>query len=599
MTNEPNGVTWDLTSFFPTFDGPEMRAFKEQLAADIKTLQEKAGALAPLSHENAAEWEAAYLLAENAGARLGHIFSYVGCLGAADAANDAYSSEEAKLQLLGAEFGKFGVDLLRGLRGVSDEVFKAFTQRERLAPVAHSIRRDRERALKQMSPAEEKLAADLGVDGIHAWGRLYDNISGKLGFEMKWPDGKVETLPISRWRSLMENPDRAVGRAAFEGGNRAWKGVEDVCAAALNAISGTRLTLQKRRGIEHFLEDPLFDAATERGTLDAMYQAIHDNVDMAREIFRVKAKKLGREGIAWFERDAPLPLESAETLTWQRGRDMIGRAFRTAYPGLADYYENLLLAGNWVESEARGGKRPGAFCTGSEVTGEQRVYMTFNGSLGDATTLAHETGHAWHGHLLREMRPLAREYPMTLAETASIFAEHVFAEGVYADPDVSPDARLLMLDSELSGAATLILDITVRFEFEKAFYEERGKGEFSVDRFKELMVETQKRVFGDVLLDGGEDPLFWASKLHFYISGLSFYNFPYTFGFLLARSLYAIFKEKGARFLPQYEDFLRMAGSDTVEGVAKRSIGADLSDPDFWAKAIQSLAKPLAEFREG
>ncbi|MHC4914320.1 MAG: M3 family oligoendopeptidase [Planctomycetota bacterium] len=598
MAEVRDGVVWDLTSYFPAFDGPEMREFKEKLSADIESLQQRAGALEPLSADNAEKWENVYLLAEDAGARLGHVFSYVGCLSAADAANDAYSAEEAKLRLLSAEFGKFGVDLLRALRDVDDTVFTAFIAREKLAPVAHSIRRDRERARKQMTPPEEKLAADLGVDGIHAWGRLYDKVSGKLEFGMKWPDGKVETLPISRWRSLMENPDRAVGRAAFEGGNRAWAAVEDTCAATLNAISGTRLTLYARRGVEHFLETPLFEACTERETLDAMYSAIHENIEVAREIFRAKARKLGREGIAWFERDAPLPLESSETLSWERGRDMVGQAFETAYPALARYYREELLAREWVESEARGGKRPGAFCSGSDVTGEQRVYMTFNGSLGDASTLAHESGHAWHGHLMREMRPMAREYPMTLAETASIFAEHVFAEGVYADPEVPADAKTLMLDSELSGAATMLLDITVRFEFEKAFYGERAGGELSAARFRELMVETQKRVFGNALLDGGEDPLFWASKLHFYISGLSFYNFPYTFGFLLARSLYAIFKERGAEFLPEYEEFLRLAGSDTVEGVARRAIGADVSDPAFWARAIRSLEEPLARYRE-
>jgi len=396
----------------------------------------------------------------------------------------------------------------------------------------------------------------------------------------------------------MENADRAVGKAAFEGGNRAWQGVEDVCAAALNAISGTRLVLYKRRGLDDFLEPPLFDAATERGTLDAMYAAIYENIDVARETFRLKAQKLGRAGIEWFEREAPLPLENAEALSWRSGRGMIEKAFRTAYPRLAEYYNDVLLENRWVESEARGGKRPGAFCTGSPVTGEQRVYMTFNGSLGDANTLAHETGHAWHSYLMRDMRPVAQEYPMTLAETASIFAECIFAEGVYGDPDIPDGAKAQMLDAELSGAATLILDITTRFEFEKAFYRERGDGEVPVDRLKELMVETQQQLFGDAMIEGGEDPLFWASKLHFYISDLSFYNFPYTFGFLLARSLYALFKEEGSAFLPRYEEFLRLTGSDTVEGIARRALGADAADPAFWAKAIQSLEEPLARYRE-
>jgi len=187
---------------------------------------------------------------------------------------------------------------------------------------------------------------------------------------------------------------------------------------------------------------------------------------------------------------------------------------------------------------------------------------------------------------------------MTLAETASIFGEHILASGIYGDDSISDSAKLLMLDADLCGAATLLLDITVRFEFEKAFHDERMKGEVSVSRLKELMVETQQRVFGDAMLDGSEDPMFWASKLHFYITGVTFYNFPYTFGFLLARALYNLFEQEGASFLPRYEDFLRLTGSDTAEGVAQRSIGADLTKPDFWVKSISSLEPHLEHYKQ-
>jgi oligoendopeptidase F len=276
---------------------------------------------------------------------------------------------------------------------------------------------------------------------------------------------------------------------------------------------------------------------------------------------------------------------------------MVGRAFGTVFPSLADYYKSF-LANRWVESEKRGGKRPGAFCTGSSVINEQRVYMTFNGALGDVTTLAHEVGHAFHGHLLRDMRPMARRYPMTLAETASIFAELILADGIYEDKKVSDDDKLLMLDADICNAAVLLLDITARFEFEKAFYEERKNGEVSVSRLKELMVKTQRDVLGDSMIPESADPYFWASKLHFYITHVSFYNFPYTFGFLLARALYNLFKKEGESFLPKYEAFLRLTGSDTVENVAKRSIGADTTNPEFWAQSIKSLAEPLRLYKE-
>ncbi|MBI4351781.1 MAG: hypothetical protein HY550_10095 [Elusimicrobia bacterium] len=448
-----------------------------------------------------------------------------------------------------------------------------------------------------MTPAEEKLAADLGVDGFQSWERLYNKLSGKLMFDMEWPDGRKERLPISRWRALLADTDRKTGRAAFEGGNKAWATLEDSCAAALNALAGTRLTLYRRRGVKHFLDQALFGAGIKRRTLDAMYTAVNRNLEPVREILRVKAAAMNRKGIAFFEREAPLPLKDSKQYTWEEGTAKVSAAFGRVYPDLGKYYDDF-LGKRWLESEARGGKRPGAFCTGSHLIHQGRVYMTFNGSLGDINTMAHEIGHAWHGHLLRDMRAWATEYPMPLAETASIFGEHLLAEGIQADPGVSEAQKLIMLDEYLSGAAVTILDITVRFEFEKAFYEERRKGEVSAARLKELMTAAQKRIFGDALEPGGEDPLFWASKLHFYMAGVSFYNFPYTFGFLMAATLFRKFKAEGPSFLPRYEAFLRLTGSDTAEGVAKRSLGADIGDPAFWETAIKGLAEPLARYRK-
>ncbi|MDO8805893.1 MAG: M3 family oligoendopeptidase [Elusimicrobiota bacterium] len=597
MKTKTQGVQWDLTSYFPSFNGPEMLKFKTRLSSDIAALQKKAAKLAPLSPKTAGDWEKLLLAAENAETRLGHIFSYTGCLEAAHTDKEEYSAETAKLYTLHAEYSKFGVDMLRAFKDVPEKVFAAFLKREKLKGTEHSLRRVREAAKRTMSPAEEKLAADLGVDGFQSWERLYNKISGKLEFDMAWPDGKKERLPISRWRALMSDADRKTGRAAFEGGNKAWAGIEDPCAAALNALAGTRGTLYRRRGVKHFLDQALFGAGIKRRTLDAMYAAVNKNLEPVREILRVKAAAMGKKGIAFFEREAPLPLKDSKLYTWEEGSAKVQGAFGRVYPALGEYYKDFLDKRR-LESEARSGKRPGAFCTGSHLIGEGRVYMTFNGALGDVNTLAHEMGHAWHSHLLKEMRPWATEYPMTLAETASIFGEHLLAEGIQADPGVSEAQKLIMLDEYLTGAAVTILDITVRFEFEKAFYEERQKGEVSVARLKELMAAAQRRIFGDALEPGGEDPMFWASKLHFYMAGVSFYNFPYTFGFLMAATLFRKFKAEGPAFLPKYEAFLRLTGSDTAENVAKRSLGADIGDPAFWETAIKGLAEPLARYKK-
>ena len=597
MTNTPTAMDWDLTSYFAEFDGPAMRQFKDELQRDLAAARQQAAALAPLAEDNADAWEAIFLLTEGLTDRLSHLGSYLGCLTAADARNEDYAREEAAFALLAAESEKLDVELLRALKDVSDEFFAKFAQRPALADCGHFLRRQREDAQRTMSPEKEMLSADLGVDGLHAWGRLYDSISGKLEFDMEFPDGRTERRPISQRRALMEDPDRRVRQAAFAGGNRAWGSMEDVTGAALNAISGTRLTLNQHRGVDHFLDVALFQASISPKTLDAMFAAIAEQIELPRRILALKAQLMGTEGVAWYDLGAPLPLPNQGHLSWEEGTDLVTRSFATAYPRLGEFLGQVCER-QWIEHAPRPGKRPGAFCTGSLLTRESRVYMTYNDTLGDVLTLAHEIGHAFHSYIMHDVRTYAHFYPMTLAESASTFGEMILTEGILADPSFSPAQKASALHQEIGHGAIFLLDIPVRYQFEKKLYEERASGELTVSRLKELMVETQREVFGDALAQGGEDPYFWASKLHFYITGVTFYNFPYTFGFLLSRGLYSMFKQEGAAFLPRYEEFLRLTGSDTAEGVARRALGRDLEDTQFWTEAIQTLEAPLAELEK-
>lgn len=590
-------MTWDLTSYFEEFNGAEMLRFKKALGDDIAALRRSAAALPCLSEESAAAWEAILLRNEELSRRMSHLSSYIACLASADARNEAYLKEEAELTRTRAELAKVRIELLRAFKESSDELFSRFTVRGSLDGAQNYLNRLREEARRAMSAEKEVLATDLGVDGFQAWGRLYDTVSSKLEFEMVFPDGARKSVPMSQRRSLLDDPDRRVRQAAFVGGNLAWQSVEDVAAGALNAIAGTRLTLNRHRGVDHFLDIALFQAAITRKTLDAMFEALFANLDLPRRILQSKAKWMGRRGIAWFDLAAPLDLPDQEKISWETAQSLVRRSFTRAYERLGEFFQERVVANNWIDWEPRAGKRPGGFCTSSMLSKESRIFMTYNDSLGDLLTLAHESGHAYHGFVMRDTRPYARGYPMTLAETASTFGEQLLMNGLLDDPDTSARQKALILDVELGHGAVYLLDIPVRYEFEKSFYEERAGGPLSISRLKELMVETQRRILGEILEPGGEDPYFWASKLHFYITGLTFYNFPYTFGYLLSRGLYGRFKTEGPSFLPKYEEFLRLAGSDTAENVVKQTIGADLEKPDFWAAAIKSLEEPLARLQ--
>jgi oligoendopeptidase F len=546
-----------------------------------------------LNAASAPDWEVILLQHEDVMRRMSHLSSYVGCLASSDARNEAYLKEEAELTLMRAEIAKLRIEFLRAFKEADAASFADLTARPALKDAENYLNRLREEARRAMSTDKEVLATDLGVNGMQAWGRLYETVSSKLEFDMLFPDGTQKRVPMSQRRSFLDHADRRVRKAAFEGGNQAWQAIEDTAAAALNAIAGTRLTLNRHRGVDHFLDIALFQAAITRKTLDAMFAALMANLEIPRRILNLKAKHMGRQAVAWYDLGAPLDLPGQESLSWENAQSMIGDSFTRAYPSLGDFFKQQVIAKDWVDWEPRAGKRPGGFCTSSMLSKESRIFMTYNESLGDMLTLAHESGHAYHGLMMRDVRPYARGYPMTLAETASTFGEQVLMNGVLDDPSVADRQKALILDVEIGHGAIYLLDIPVRYEFEKAFYEERPRGPLSVSRLKELMVATQRRVLGDVLEPGGEDPYFWASKLHFYITGLTFYNFPYTFGYLLSRGLYGKFKNQGAKFLPKYEDFLRLAGSDTAENVVKRTIGEDIEKPDFWTAAIMSLEEPL------
>jgi oligoendopeptidase F len=291
--------------------------------------------------------------------------------------------------------------------------------------------------------------------------------------------------------------------------------------------------------------------------------------------------------------EAPLPLGPQPRLSFEEGRGRVLRAFAARYPAL-EAVAARAFEERWIDWSPRPGKRPGGFCSTSPVLGASRIFMTFGGAPGDVSTLAHELGHAFHGFLLRDARSFARRYPMTLAETASTFAEQILNDAALEAPGAERAVRLDVLDRRLRDGAAFLLNLPMRFAFERRLYDERAEGELSASRLCELMLDAQRAWYGDALDPGALDPWFWASKLHFYIAGTTFYNFPYTFGFLLSIGLFERFRAEGPAFLPRYEELLRQAGRDSAPALARRHLGVDLEQAAFWHASIDAVEADLA-----
>jgi oligoendopeptidase F len=594
---EPKLPNWDMSPYFAGPDADDFIGFRDQLCADLLDLRRRSAALTPLAESSRASWVTLLVEVEDAAARLGHVRSYLGCMAAADANDDVVEREIAGLGPLGAELEKATVAIGAQLKASTDEEFEALIASSELAGGAYYLQRLRRRAEQSMPLAQEELSADLAVTGLNAWGRLYDRLSGHLSFELAITGRPTQTLPVSMTRSLLEDPDPAVRTSALRGSAAAWERAADTVAACLNAISGTRLALYERRGVAHYLDPALFDAGVSRQTIDVMFGTVRTRQDVARRYLARKARLFGLDRLGFQDLSAPIAHADVGSVSFDQARQRIVDAFRAEYPALAEFAEQA-FAGRWIDHEPRVGKRPGGFCSTSPVLKQSRIFMTYNQTVGDVQTLAHELGHAFHSWLLRDMRYWACRYPMTLAETASTFAEGLVTDAVLADERASAGERAAILSTRLHEAEAFLLNIPMRFDFECQLYRERANGELSVRRLNELMVEAQRANYGDALADDQLDPWFWASKLHFYITDVSFYNFPYTFGYLFSSGISARARTEGPEFLPRYEELLRRTGSESVESLARNVLGVDLQTPTFWNQSIDRVESDLQQFEK-
>ena len=585
---------------YPAIGTPEFEALLVDYKQRLEQAARQAATLGPLGGDRSGQrgWEALLREYETLEALAGGLGSYIGCHAAGDARNPLYRQLEARLSALDPLREEIGTALEFALQRATPADLEPWLES---GPWLRSNRffleERRRNASLRLEPEQEQLVNRLAVDGQHAWGRLYDRLSGELRVQVMEKGEVVEKSPS---QIRFDSPERSVRENNFFAADRAWKGIRDSCADALNHLSGTRLTIYDRLGLADHLEVPLRRNRLQRGTLAAMWQAVTDRKRALVPYLKRKAGLLGLPALCWYDTQAPLPQAEAEagpaTIDYDAGVAMVERAFRNFSPELGDF-ARMSVEQRWIEAENRAGKRQGAFCTGFPAQKQSRVFMTFTNSFDNVSTLAHELGHAYHSWVLREQPLFLQDYPMNLAETASTFAEAVLGEERLATSR-SRAEQLSILDHMCSDAVAYLMNIHARFVFEDRFHVERRGGELSSERFSELMLQAQRETYLDALDPAGWYPDFWASKLHFYISGLPFYNFPYTFGFLLSTGLFALAPELGAAFPEKYRQLLIATGCQPTEEAVRSTFGYDLSQPEFWNKSLDVVERRVGQFLE-
>lgn len=496
---------------------------------------------------------------------------------------------------LASEMQKLSNTMMKKLVKIPDADWDVLLQDQQLEKVAFRLGEIRNKGKRLLSDEEEKLIADLNKDGLTAWSRLYDTVVSIM--TIPFTDEKGETTELSVGQAMNRmyaDPDPLVRKQLFENWEKEWTKYAPIFADTLNHLDGYRITLQKAHGRENHLEEPLEYNRMSKATLDAMWGAVAANKEPFIQFLNRKAQLLGMEKLGWQDVDAPVTVGDAKPTryTYDDACDFIIEHFSSFGAKLAGFAEHA-LKNRWVEAEDRPNKRPGGYCTSLPEWEESRIFMTFTGSSTDVNTLAHELGHAFHSHVMRDLPYLNQQYAMNVAETASTFAETIVGNATIKRA-ATKEEKIALLNAKLENATAMFLNIHARFLFEDAFYKEREKGIVSEKRLNELMVEAQKEAYCNSL--SSYHPHFWCSKLHFFIDDVPFYNFPYTFGYLFSLGIYAKYLENPDGFEEKYIELLKDTGSMKVEELAEKHLGADLTKQDFWEAGIRLAAKDVEEF---
>ena len=435
----------------------------------------------------------------------------------------------------------------------------------------------------QMGGEAEAVMAKMGMSGGSAWGKLQSYLTSTVPVSYRGT-----TTNLSAIRNLAYDPDPQVRKDAYEAEIACYEAIKEPVAHALNAIKLETISQCQLRGYESPLDRTLLNSDMKRETLEAMLGAMDEYLPKFWQYLKAKAKALGHEnGLPWYDLFAPMG-EASTTFTTEDAKEYLVKQFSTFDEELTAMVARA-FDDAWIDFYPRDGKRGGAFCSSIRSIGQSRILTNFDGMFTDVVTLAHELGHAFHNQCIRDHRPLNHGYSMPLAETASTFNECVVMNAAI-ESAANRDERIALIESQLQDATQIICDIYSRYRFETMVFANREQKFMNADALCDFMKEAQKQSYGDGLDHDCLHPFMWVCKSHYY--GPTFYNFPYAFGGLFARGLYAQYVKEGPSFVGKYKKLLYTTTVATAEDVAKVA-DIDLTDKDFWRGALQTIADQI------
>ena len=595
MNDQITGPAWDLTRVYKDLNDPQI---EQDLKALDTLLTEIDKANVGFDNENYELAKTIFLKIEGATEVFSNLSTYASCLLSVDSGDEAAQTLAGRLQRYRQQLGTYSKPLQQFEMLAEESELEAYLSDEKVRHARFSILHRRKLSSQILSRPEEELVEGLSHNGLNAWGNLYDQLSGSIECDVL-VGNQNKSMGLARAATLMMDQDDLQRKNAWQAINRSWSVHEEACAASINAISGWRLDVCKKRSHSEFvgyLDSAVHLNKISKETLTALMGSAQNYKALAQRAAKLQARAMGKERLSPWDSRAPAPHldagDSQQLMTFEEAVELIQGAFTEIDKSMGEFVQKMAKEG-WIEGTISSKKRPGAYCTSFVKSRTPRVYMTYSGSASDVITLAHELGHALHFWVMRDLPECQRRYGMSLAETASTLGETVVRNALLTK-SVDNTEKLNIMWEELSAFTTFLLNIPTRFEFEKRLYELRSEKPLRPKELRQIMCDSWLEWYGDSISE--PDPMFWASKLHFYISGLSFYNFPYLFGYLFSLGVYRKRHELGHEFYPKYRDLLRDTGSMTAEDLAAKHLGSDIRKGIFWDEVINSMCSRVDDY---
>lgn len=574
------GTTWNLDDLYKGFD----ESYQKDLNKLASLVKEQIEFLGKTTSNDQDYIEGFIHYEEEINKLAQSLYSFASLTTSTDVTNTVAQGYLSKITAILRQLTSTNVKFTRYLATV--DLDKLAKTSDKIHLYLTILKRQQDDAKHMLSEKEEILYSKLSELSSRSWGQLQQIATANLMIEV---DGKE--LTFSDVRNLAYSYDPKVRKEAYEKELKAYEKIDDFIALALTNIKREVNVMMELRGYSSALERTLKQSNLKKETLDAMISAMMDYRVHFERYLKAKANHLGyKNGLPFYDLFAPVGKLEKE-YSYDEAKALIIDAFGSYSPRLSNFAKKA-FDNDWIDVYPKKGKRGGAFCSNQPQIKQSRILTNFTGSLDNVSTLAHELGHGYHGEVISDNAPLHWDYPMPLAETASIFCETIMSNYLQEKFE-NPEEKLSVLELRLQSDTQVIIDILSRFIFESKVMSEANRP-ISKHEMKAWMLDAQKEAYGEGLDSNYLHPYMWLVKGHYYSAGLNFYNFPYAFGLLFGKGLYAQYLKDKTKFIEKYDELLKLTTKEDAEVVAQ-SMGIDITQKSFWIDSLEMIRKDIEE----